>query len=33
MSKFLQTSGFKWIDPKEIDLNQYTGSSPKECVL
>ena len=21
MSKFLPTSGFKWIDPKEFDLN------------
>ena len=21
MSKFLPTSGFKWIDPKELDLN------------
>ena len=33
MSKFLPSSGFKWIDPKEFDLNKYTGSSSKECVL
>ena len=31
MSKFLPTSGFKWIDPKEFDLNKYT--SKKGCVL
>ena len=24
MFKFLPTSGFKWIDPKEFDLNKYT---------
>ena len=23
MSEFLPTSGFKWIDPKESDLNKY----------
>ena len=33
MSKFLPTSGFKWIDPKEFDLNNYTSSSSKGCVL
>ena len=27
MSKFLTTSGFKRIDPKEFDLNKYTSSS------
>ena len=27
MSKFLTTSGFKRIDPKEIDLNKYTSNS------
>ena len=32
MSKFLPTSGFKWIDPKEFDLNKYSISS-KGCVL
>ena len=24
MSKFLPTSGFKWIEPKKFDLNKYT---------
>ena len=33
MSKFLPTSGFKWIDPKEFDLNKYTRNSLKGCVL
>ena len=33
MSKFLPTSGFKWIDPKEFDLNKYTSNSLKRCVL
>ena len=33
MSKFLPTSGFKWIDPKEFDLNKYTNHSSKRCVL
>ena len=33
MSKFLPTSGFKWIDPGEFDLNKYTGNSSKRCVL
>ena len=23
MSKFLPTSRFKWIDPKDFDLNKY----------
>ena len=32
MSKFLQTSGFKWIDLKEFDLNKYTSNSSKGCV-
>ena len=27
MSKFLTTSGFKWIDPKEFELNKYTSNS------
>ena len=27
MSKFLPASGFKWIDPKEFDLNKYTSNS------
>ena len=33
MSKFLQTIGFKWIDPKESDLKEYTSNSSKVCVL
>ena len=33
MSKFLPTSGFKWIDPEEYDLNKYTSNSLKRCVL
>ena len=32
MSKSFPTSGFKWIDPKEFDLNKYTSNSPKGCV-
>ena len=32
MYKFLPTRGFKWIDPKEFDLNKYTSNSSKECV-
>ena len=30
---FFPTSGFKWIAPKELDLNKYTSSSLKRCVL
>ena len=33
MSKFLPTSGFKWTDPKGFDLNNYTNSSSKGCVI
>ena len=33
MSKFLSTSGFKWIDPKEFDLNKYANISSKGYVL
>ena len=33
MSKFLSTSGFKWIDPKEFDLNKYISNSSKGCVV
>ena len=29
MSKFLSTSGFKWVDPKEFDLNKYTSNIAK----
>ena len=31
--KFLPTGGFKWIDPKEFDLNKYTSNISKGCVL
>ena len=30
---YLPTSGLKWIDPKEFDLNKYTGNSSKGCIL
>ena len=33
MSKFFPTRGLKWIDPKKLDLNKYTGNSCKACVL
>ena len=33
MFKLLPVGGFKWIDPKEFDLNKYTSSSSKGCVL
>ena len=33
MSKVLPTSRFKWIDPKEFELNKYTSNSLKRCVL
>ena len=33
MSKFLPTSGFKWLNPKEFDWNKYTRNSSKGCVL
>ena len=32
-SKFLPTSRFKEIDPKEFDLNKYTSNSSKRCIL
>ena len=31
MFKFLRTSGFKWIDPKEFDLNKYSGNISAVC--
>ena len=31
--EFLPTSGFKWIDPEELDLNKYISNSSKGCVL
>ena len=33
LSKFLPASGFKWIDPKEFELNKYTSNGSKGCVL
>ena len=33
MSKFLPASGFKWIDLKEFDLNEYIYNTSKECVF
>ena len=33
MSKFLPTSGCKWIDAKEFAFNKYTSNSSKGSVL
>ena len=33
MSKFLPTSGFKLVDPKEFDLNKCSSNNSKGCVL
>ena len=33
MAIFRPTNGFKWIEPKEIDLNKYAGNSSKGCVV
>ena len=33
ISKFLQTSGFKWIDTKEFYLNKYTCNRSKDVFL
>ena len=33
MSEFLSTTGFKWIDPKKFDLDEYTSNSSIGCVL
>ena len=33
MSKFLLTSGFKWIDPREFDLNKFISNGRKGCAL
>ena len=33
MPKFLPSGGFKWIDPKDLDLNKYTSNSSKGRVL
>ena len=31
--KFFPIGGFKWIDPKEFDWNEYSSNSSKDCVL
>ena len=31
MSKFLLTSGLKWVDPKEFDLNRCASNSSKDA--
>ena len=33
MFKYLQASGFKWMDPKEYDMNKYTRNNSKPCAL
>ena len=33
MSKFLPKIGFKWVDPIEFRLNNYTNNSSKGSVL
>ena len=33
MFKYLQASGFKWMDPKEFDMNKYTRNNSKPCAL
>ena len=33
MSKFLPIGLFKWIDPKEFDMNKYTCNGSNGCVL
>ena len=33
MPKSFPTSGVKWIDPKEFDLNKYFSNSSGGCVL
>ena len=33
ISKFLPTTEFKWIDPKEFDLNKYTSISYNGLIL
>ena len=33
ISKFFPTSGFKWIEPKQFDLNKDTSNNSKGCVL
>ena len=33
MPKFLPTTGLKWLDPKEFQLNKYTSNTSKGCIL
>ena len=33
MFKFLPTGRFRWIDPKEFDMNNYNCNSTTGCVL
>ena len=33
ISKFLPTCEFKWIDPKQFDLNKYNSNSSKGCFV
>ena len=33
MSNFFPTSGFKWVDLKEFDLNEYISNGSKRCAL
>ena len=33
MSKFLPTSGLKWIDPKDFDSMKYSSKSSKVCAI
>ena len=33
MSKLLATGWFKWIGPKDFDLNKYNKNSSKGCAL
>ena len=33
MARFPLTSGYKWLDPIELDLNKYTSNSSKFCVF
>ena len=32
MLKSLPASEFKWIDPKNVDLNKYSSNSFKGCI-
>ena len=33
LSRFLQTSGLRWTDPKEFDMNKSTSFTLKGCVI